>query len=206
MICTRASGLLVVVGLQLLVILALRATSGTGGKHDLETALGAREEELRAARAEIADLRRALHGAGIGKPVPPALSSGSPTASASSDFYNSRHSRIPPSKPGTTAPSRTASTPPPALAAKCAAALQAADPSPTGSRPIPGGDLESPGVLEASFAARSVGGELIFLSVGDTRDHRRAAKDPALKSIRWELLNGTVSTHSGIPSGLGIHP
>lgn len=46
-----------------------------------------------------------------------------------------------------------------------------------------GGDLERPGVLEAALAARAPAKELIFLSVGDTRDHRRQYKDPALRTI-----------------------
>ena len=37
--------------------------------------------------------------------------------------------------------------------------------------------------------ARAPAGELIFLSVGDTRDHRREIKDPALKTISVDFLN-----------------
>jgi type II secretory pathway pseudopilin PulG len=172
--------------LQLIIILFLRAGSSTAaGRHDLEAALGAREEELRAARAEILGLREALQRTGPGKSAPSALTSASSTAAtASSDFYNSRRSRSIPN-PGRTGPAGNASTSlPSALGVECAAA--AVDTSPDGARPIAGGDLERPGVLEAAFAARSVERELIFLSVGDTRDHRRASKDPELKSIRWE--------------------
>ena len=45
-----------------------------------------------------------------------------------------------------------------------------------------GGDLEQPGVFEAALAARAPAKEVIFLSVGDTRDHRRQYKDPALRT------------------------
>lgn len=45
-------------------------------------------------------------------------------------------------------------------------------------KPFAGGDLEAPGVMEAALAARAPERELIFLSVGDTRDHRREFKDP----------------------------
>lgn len=54
--------------------------------------------------------------------------------------------------------------------------------------PILGGDLEEPGVLEKAFASRGPAGELVFLSVGDTRDHRRADKDPALRTISTDFL------------------
>ena len=51
--------------------------------------------------------------------------------------------------------------------------------------PYAGGNLEHPGVMEAMLAARAPDKELIFLSVGDTRDHRRAQKDPvALTPLR----------------------
>ena len=54
-----------------------------------------------------------------------------------------------------------------------------ATPSPhVGAAPFIGGNLETPGVLEAMLRARAPDQELIFLSVGDTRDHRRAQKDP----------------------------
>ncbi|KAL1527736.1 hypothetical protein AB1Y20_009121 [Prymnesium parvum] len=54
--------------------------------------------------------------------------------------------------------------------------------------PFAGGDLEEPGVLEAMLAARAPDKELIFLSVGDTKDHRRATKDPALRTISTDFL------------------
>jgi len=54
--------------------------------------------------------------------------------------------------------------------------------------PFAGADLEHPGALEAAFAARAPAGELIFLSVGDTRDHRRQHKDPALRTISTDFL------------------
>ena len=44
--------------------------------------------------------------------------------------------------------------------------------------PFAGGDLEEPGVMEAALNARAPSKELVFLSVGDTRDHRREIKDP----------------------------
>jgi hypothetical protein len=52
--------------------------------------------------------------------------------------------------------------------------------SPAHPEPMPfaGGNLAEPGVLEAALEARAPGKELIFLSVGDTRDHRREIKDP----------------------------
>ena len=54
-------------------------------------------------------------------------------------------------------------------------ALPPAHPEPL---PFAGGNLEVPGVLEAALQARAPAKELIFLSVGDTRDHRREIKDP----------------------------
>ena len=54
-------------------------------------------------------------------------------------------------------------------------ALPSAHPEPL---PFAGGNLEAPGVLEAALEARAPAKELIFLSVGDTRDHRREIKDP----------------------------
>ena len=54
--------------------------------------------------------------------------------------------------------------------------------------PFAGGDLELSGVMEAALAARAPGKELIFLSVGDTRDHRREFKDPSLRTISVDFL------------------
>ena len=55
--------------------------------------------------------------------------------------------------------------------------------------PFPGGDLEQPGVLEKALSTRaSSTREIIFLSVGDTRDHRRQYKDPALKNISVDFI------------------
>jgi hypothetical protein len=60
---------------------------------------------------------------------------------------------------------------------------------PSGPRAFPGGDLEQPGVFEAFLASRaSATRELIFLSVGDTRDHRRQYKAPALRTISTDFL------------------
>ena len=60
---------------------------------------------------------------------------------------------------------------------------------PTGPRAFLGGDLEHPGIFESFLLSRgSVTKELIFLSVGDTRDHRRQYKDPALRTISTEFL------------------
>ena len=42
--------------------------------------------------------------------------------------------------------------------------------------------------MEAALAARAPAKELIFLSVGDTRDHRRMGKDPALRTISVDFL------------------
>ena len=39
-----------------------------------------------------------------------------------------------------------------------------------------GGDLEHAGVLEKALAARAPTRELVFISVADTRDHRRQHK------------------------------
>ena len=54
--------------------------------------------------------------------------------------------------------------------------------------PFAGGDLEEPGVMEAALKARAPSKELVFLSVGDTRDHRRMNKDPALRTISMDFL------------------
>ena len=61
------------------------------------------------------------------------------------------------------------------------------------SRPFRGGDFETPGVFEAALAARAPDKELIFLSVGDTRDHRRAQKDPKLRSISTDFLRNLLA-------------
>jgi len=42
--------------------------------------------------------------------------------------------------------------------------------------------------MEAALAARAPDKELIFLSVGDTRDHRREFKDPSLRTISVNFL------------------
>ena len=60
-------------------------------------------------------------------------------------------------------------------------------------QPFIGGDLEHPGVIEAALAARAPSKELIFLSVGDTRDHRRQYKDPALRTISLDFLLNLLS-------------
>ena len=61
---------------------------------------------------------------------------------------------------------------------------------------IPGGDLEAPGVLEAALSARAPDGELVFMAVGDTRDHRRQTKDPALRTISVDfVLNLLANLH-----------
>ena len=56
-----------------------------------------------------------------------------------------------------------------------------------------GGDLEQPGVFEAALAARAPSKELIFLSVGDTRDHRRQYKDPALRTISLDFVLNLIA-------------
>ena len=74
--------------------------------------------------------------------------------------------------------------------------LEQARRSPPGAdTPLPfaGGNLEQPGVLEAALQARAPAKELIFLSVGDTRDHRREIKDPALKTISVDFLLNLVA-------------
>ena len=43
-------------------------------------------------------------------------------------------------------------------------------------------------MLEAALAHRAPDKELIFLSVGDTRDHRRVNKDPSLRTISVDFL------------------
>ena len=52
--------------------------------------------------------------------------------------------------------------------AACAAALK-------GVSQFAGGDLEQPGVLEQFLHARAPSRDLVFLSVADTRDHRRVS-------------------------------
>ena len=72
---------------------------------------------------------------------------------------------------------------------------QARRSAPGADTPLPfaGGNLEQPGVLEAALQARAPAKELIFLSVGDTRDHRREIKDPALKTISVDFLLNLVA-------------
>ena len=71
--------------------------------------------------------------------------------------------------------------------------------------PFTGGDLEQPGVFEAALAARAPAKEVIFLSVGDTRDHRRQYKDPSLRTISFDfLLNLLANLRSlGLEQGHG---
>jgi len=168
--------------------LVLSPLGGVADTHQLETMFLELEEELeeaqsdlREARAEASSLREALRRAGVPSP---ALSANS------SSFYGARHSSQPASQPHAQPKAGTAVSTPAALEKirdPCAG-RPGATARGSGPRPIPGGDLEASGVLEAAFAARAVEGELIFLSVGDTRDHRRVAKDPALKDISTDFL------------------
>ena len=55
----------------------------------------------------------------------------------------------------------------------------------------PAGDAEparSPRGRSTALATRAPDKELIFLSVGDTRDHRREIKDPSLRMISVDFL------------------
>uniref|UniRef100_A0A7S3TJN7 Nucleotide-diphospho-sugar transferase domain-containing protein n=1 Tax=Emiliania huxleyi TaxID=2903 RepID=A0A7S3TJN7_EMIHU len=74
-------------------------------------------------------------------------------------------------------------------------------------RQFAGGDLEAPGVLEEFLSARSrvtpYYKHLIFLSVGDTRDHRRQSKDPALRTISSEFLFNLLANLRAL--NLGYH-
>ena len=77
--------------------------------------------------------------------------------------------------------------------------------------PFAGGDLEEPGVMEAALNARAPSKELVFLSVGDTRDHRRMNKDPALRTISMDFLlnllaNLQVRARVWARLGLGCSP
>ena len=66
---------------------------------------------------------------------------------------------------------------------------QASCPTAVAASAFAGGDLESSGIFERALAARaSASRELIFLSVGDTRDHRRQYKDPQLRTISIDFL------------------
>jgi hypothetical protein len=60
---------------------------------------------------------------------------------------------------------------------------------------IPGVDLEEPGALEAMLAARARGSdkEIMLLAVGDTRDHRRVDKDPALRIISIGFVTSLIA-------------
>ena len=64
-----------------------------------------------------------------------------------------------------------------------------------GVSPFPGGNLESSGVLESFLSARGTAEtkEIVFLSVGDTRDHRRQYKDPALRTISIDFLLNLIA-------------
>ena len=61
--------------------------------------------------------------------------------------------------------------------------------------PFPGGNLEHANVLHDFLLARSnpQTKELVFLSVGDTRDHRRQYKDPALRTISIDFLLNLIT-------------
>jgi hypothetical protein len=54
---------------------------------------------------------------------------------------------------------------------------------------------QAPMLLFASLphSHLAAGKEVIFLAVGDTRDHRRATKDPALKDIAVEFVGNCVA-------------
>lgn len=64
---------------------------------------------------------------------------------------------------------------------------------PDAVRPFRGGNFEDPGVFEEALRLRAPDKELIFLSVGDTRDHRRAQKDPKLSSISTDFLRNLLA-------------
>ena len=55
-------------------------------------------------------------------------------------------------------------------------------------------DLEAPGALEKALAARARASdkELMVLAVGDTRDHRRMHKDPALSQVSVDFAINLV--------------
>ena len=57
-------------------------------------------------------------------------------------------------------------------------------------------DIEAPGALEKALAARARASdkELIVMAVGDTRDHRRMHKDPALSQISVDFAVNLVRT------------
>jgi len=201
---SRTTVALAVLAVQLLVVLTMRSSGSTAaGRHELEAELGAREAELTASRAEVLSLRDALHRVGAAP---------QPTA-ASADFYHSRRSRSL-SKPRRTTPANSSESrrPNPALEVRagCAARMRTAatadSPDDNGPKPIPGGDLETPGVLEAAFSARSAGKELIFLSVGDTRDHRRAGK--VIHIFQVYITRGALSGESSrfLLCGRHAHP
>ena len=62
------------------------------------------------------------------------------------------------------------------------------------SKPFPGGDLEQHGTLQGFLDHRaSPSRTLVFLSVADTRDHRRQYKDPALRTISIDFTLNLVS-------------
>ena len=85
---------------------------------------------------------------------------------------------------------------------------EAGGPPPAHPEPLPfaGGNLAEPGVLEAALQARAPAKELIFLSVGDTRDHRREIKDPVpAPSSGPELRPSRLGTSpSPPPQGLQL--
>ena len=68
-----------------------------------------------------------------------------------------------------------------------------------------GGNLEHPGVLDNFLQKRAdpISRNLVFLSVGDTRDHRRQYKDPALKNISVDFLLNLLSNLKAL--GLDNH-
>ena len=84
-------------------------------------------------------------------------------------------------------------------------ALPSAHPEPL---PFAGGNLEAPGVLEAALEARAPAKELIFLSVGDTRDHRREIKDPVRAPRCHPPARLLLSRHraTALPSALPCAP
>ena len=71
--------------------------------------------------------------------------------------------------------------------AACAAALAG------GATRFAGGDLEHPGVLREFLHARAPDKNLVFISVADTRDHRRQHKDPALKTISIDFTLNLIN-------------
>lgn len=140
----------------------------------------------------------------LGTPLRDSSRAGANSATALATAVATATSPTATSRTATAPTAASTSEPPPSLSlsAHCASEWRSewgrrAPPGGQSPRWHLGGDLESPGVFESFFESRAPDQELVFLSVGDTRDHRREHKDPELRTISTDfLLNLLANLHA----------